>query len=99
MTMTDDLKTLLEAAKRIRSTPAQREELRRSFAFGNTALENDRIAREMVDRQAEKLAERIPGAELTIFPKLRHGFNIEDPDAVNERLLTFLAKHSAVGVA
>ena len=50
-------------------------------------------------RNSNLLAERIPGAELTIFPKLRHGFNIEDPDAVNERLLTFLAKHSAVGVA
>ena len=50
-------------------------------------------------RNSELLAERIPGAELVIFPKLRHGFNIEDPDAVNETLLTFLAKHSAVGVA
>ena len=55
--MTEDLKSLLEAAKRIASTPAQREEQRRSFAYGNTALENDRITREMVDRQAEKLAE------------------------------------------
>ena len=55
--MTEDLKTLLEAAKQIPSTPAQREEQRRSFAYGNTAFENDRITREMIDRQAEKLAE------------------------------------------
>ena len=33
-----------------------REEQRRSFAFGNTAFENELITREMVDREAEKLA-------------------------------------------
>lgn len=34
----------------------QREEQRRSFAYGNTAFENDRITRDMIDREAEKLA-------------------------------------------
>jgi hypothetical protein len=38
-------------------TPEHREEQRRSFAYGNTAFENDRITREMVDQQAEKLAD------------------------------------------
>jgi hypothetical protein len=55
-TMTDALKTLLEAAKRAKPTAEEREVQRRSFAFGNTAFENALITREMVDRQAEQLA-------------------------------------------
>ena len=54
--MTDALKSLLEAAKKADMTPEQREKQRRSFAFGNTALENKLITRNMVDRQADKLA-------------------------------------------
>jgi hypothetical protein len=55
--MTEDLKTLIEAAKKVTPTPEHREEQRRSFAYGNTAFENERITREMIDRQAQKLAE------------------------------------------
>ncbi len=54
--MTKGLKELLEAAKTARTTSEHREKQRRSFAYGNTAFENSRITREMVDRQAEKLA-------------------------------------------
>jgi hypothetical protein len=54
--MTDALKKLLEAARKAVTTPEQREKQRRSFAFGNTAFENRLITRDMVDRQAEKLA-------------------------------------------
>jgi hypothetical protein len=54
--MTEALKTLLEAAKKIEPTAEQRESQRRSFAFGNTAFENKVITREMIDRQAEELA-------------------------------------------
>ena len=54
--MTEELKQLIEVAKRVTPTAAQREEQRRSFAYGNTAFENSRITREMIDRQAEKLA-------------------------------------------
>lgn len=54
--MTDALKKLLEAAKTAEPSAEHREEQRRSFAFGNTAFENELITREMVDRQAEKLA-------------------------------------------
>jgi hypothetical protein len=54
--MTEDLKALIEVAKRVTPTPQEREDQRRSFAYGNTAFENPRITREMVDRQAEKLA-------------------------------------------
>jgi len=54
--MRKNLKALLEAAKTAKPSAEQLERQRRSFAFGNTALENELITREMVDRQAEKLA-------------------------------------------
>ena len=55
--MAEELKTLIEIAKRVTPTREHREEQRRSFAYGNTAFENARITREMVDQQAEKLAD------------------------------------------
>jgi hypothetical protein len=54
--MTDNLKKLLEAAKSAKPTPEHREEQRRSFVYGNTHFENELITREMVAREAEKLA-------------------------------------------
>jgi len=54
--MTDALKHLLDAAKTAKTTPEHREEQRRSFAYGNTAFENGRITRDMINREAEKLA-------------------------------------------
>jgi hypothetical protein len=54
--MTDDLKKLLDAAKTAKPTLEHREAQCRSFVYGNTRLENDLITREMVDREAEKLA-------------------------------------------
>jgi hypothetical protein len=54
--MTDALKKLLEAAKTATPTPEHREQQRRSFVYGNTHFENELITREMVDREAEKLA-------------------------------------------
>jgi hypothetical protein len=54
--VTDALKTLIEAAKKVHPSAKDREEQRRSFAYGNTAFENERITREMIDEQADKLA-------------------------------------------
>jgi hypothetical protein len=54
--MIDALKKLIEAAKTAKPTPEQREQQRRSFAYGNTHFENSLITREMVDHEAEKLA-------------------------------------------
>lgn len=54
--MTDALHQLLEAARHAQPTPEHREEQRRSFAYGNTAFENRLITREMIDREADKLA-------------------------------------------
>ena len=56
LSMTDDLKKLLEAAKTAKPTPEHRERQRRSFVYGNTHFENELITREMVDQESEKLA-------------------------------------------
>ena len=54
--MNKSLELLLEAAKKVEPSTQQQEEQRRSFAYGNTAFENQLITREMVDRQAEAIA-------------------------------------------
>lgn len=53
--MTKQLETLLEAAKKVVLTAEQKEQQRRSFAYGNTKIENSRITREMVDRAADAI--------------------------------------------
>lgn len=53
--MSDKLADLIERAKRVKMTPEQEEQQRRSFAFGNTSFENSRITRNMVDEAAEAL--------------------------------------------
>jgi len=56
--MHEELDRLLEQAKRVKMTPAQQEEQRRSFAYGNTKIENDLITRQMIDEAAERLANK-----------------------------------------
>jgi len=51
----NELERLIDAAKRRIFPEAEREAQRRSFAYGNTKIENSRITRETVDQQAEKL--------------------------------------------
>jgi hypothetical protein len=46
--MTKDLQELIDRARKIEMTDDQLREQRRSFAYGNTHIENDRITREMV---------------------------------------------------
>ena len=53
--MTNDLKELVERARQIEMTPAQLSEQRRSFAYGNTHIENSDITREMVADLDKKL--------------------------------------------
>ena len=53
--MPKKLEVLLAASRERAFTPAQQEAQRRSFAFGNTHFENERITRETVDRAAEAL--------------------------------------------
>jgi hypothetical protein len=55
MKMTEKLNDLLDKAKNVKPSPEQKEEQRRSFAYGNTNIENSRITRETVDKEAEEL--------------------------------------------
>jgi hypothetical protein len=53
--MTEKLETLIEIARAVRMSADESEQQRRSFAYGNTKIENQRITREIVDQQAEAL--------------------------------------------
>ena len=55
-----DLATLVERARRIQMTPAEREEQRRSFAYGNANIENPSVTREVVEKAAAELADSRP---------------------------------------
>jgi hypothetical protein len=52
-----DLRYLLEKSKGITMSVSELEEQRRSFAYGNTNIENERVTRAVIDEQAEKLKE------------------------------------------
>ncbi len=57
--MTDELKKLIDAASKVKMSTDEAEQQRVSFAYGNTKIENDRITRETVVKEAELLkAER-----------------------------------------
>ena len=53
--MSEALKQLIEKAKTVKVTEEEWEEQRRSFAYGNTKIENSLITREMIDEEAERL--------------------------------------------
>jgi hypothetical protein len=55
--MTKDLEELVIRARKITMTTAQLREQRRSFAYGNTHIENARITREMVAEADRKIEE------------------------------------------
>lgn len=56
--MANELQKLIDAA-RVRPFPhAEREAQRRSFAYGNTKIENPRITRATVDQQADALKQQ-----------------------------------------
>ena len=56
--MTPETEKLIEAARYHKFTAEEKEEHRRSFAYGNTKIENSRITRELVDREADVLRPR-----------------------------------------
>ena len=45
----NSLSRLVEMARAVKLSESQRDEQRRSFVYGNTAIENDKITRSMVD--------------------------------------------------
>jgi hypothetical protein len=48
MTNDKDLQELVDRTRQIEMTPNQLEQQRRSFAYGNTNIENERVTREMI---------------------------------------------------
>jgi hypothetical protein len=50
------LEELLKAGRAVEMTDTDREAQRRSFAYGNTKIENDLITRETVDKAAQELS-------------------------------------------
>jgi len=53
--MDDKLSALIDKARSVKMSRKDWEEQRRSFAYGNTKIENDRITRQMIDQEAEAL--------------------------------------------
>ncbi|SFD67781.1 hypothetical protein [Roseivivax sediminis] len=52
---TEALQFLIDRARKVGMTEKEVTEQRRSFAYGNSAFENSRITREMIDQEADKL--------------------------------------------
>ena len=53
-----DLDEIILRAKSVKMTPGQEEAQRRSFAYGNTNIENENITRHTIDEAAEALEGR-----------------------------------------
>ena len=49
---------LVELAKKVEMTSADKEEQRRSFVYGNISIEDSQVTREYVDEQADKLTKK-----------------------------------------
>lgn len=50
-------KSLIDKVRSIKMSPQDREDQRRSFAYGNTKIENDQITRNLIDDAANKMVE------------------------------------------
>ncbi len=57
--MSQSIQELVTRAQKLEMTPYERREQRRSFVYGNTHIENERITREMVDQVDEQLEIRV----------------------------------------
>lgn len=57
--MTKELSKLIEAARSRPFPEAEREAQRRSFAYGNAKIENDRVTWEMIVEADEAIKARI----------------------------------------
>jgi hypothetical protein len=55
--MSKELDALLDVARSVQMTSEESEKQRRSFAYGNTKIENDRITKATIDMAASALAE------------------------------------------
>lgn len=55
------LQRLIDASRGRPMSEAEQEAQRRSFAYGNAHIENERVTRQMVDDAAEKLRRESKG--------------------------------------
>ena len=61
--MSEELKVLIEKSRQLVMSAPEREQQRRSFAYGNTRIENPRITRQTVDRIADAQRDHRPAKE------------------------------------
>jgi len=54
--MTERLQKLIDAARERPMSNSEREDQRRSFAYGNAHIENERVTKEMIAEAAERIA-------------------------------------------
>ena len=55
--MSKKLEALIKAARKVKMTAKESEQQRRSFAYGNTNIENERITKETIELAARQLEE------------------------------------------
>ncbi|MGB3552201.1 MAG: hypothetical protein WA993_16045 [Candidatus Binatus sp.] len=55
--MSKELDALIKAARKVKMTVKEYEQQRRSFAYGNTNIENERITKETIELAARQLEE------------------------------------------
>lgn len=55
--MSKELQALLDKARTVRMTAEEYEQQRRSLAYGNTKIENDRITKATIEQAARLLEE------------------------------------------
>lgn len=53
--MSEQLQKLIDASRGRTMSEAEKEAQRRSFAYGNAHIENERVTRTMIDKAAEKI--------------------------------------------
>jgi hypothetical protein len=53
--MTKHLESLIAKSRTVALSPSQEEQQRRSFAYGNAKIENERVTRETIAKEAEAL--------------------------------------------
>jgi len=57
-----EITILLEKVRRITMSPGEREQQRRSFAYGNANIENESVTKDVIEEVAERMA-RDPGMD------------------------------------
>lgn len=57
-----DITILVEKAKRITMSPGEREQQRRSFAFGNANIENEAVTKDVIEQVADRMVQE-PGID------------------------------------